>query len=355
MVRRRSGRSSRRERQAMKRRQRTQVRLAQIAAREGASRLHLRSPRGPGRAGWWAVVVFGVSLCAGIGMFFAKPLGHRAFEAWQQRVPRVEHLAIGGLSRLHKEEIALQSGLERSTPLASADPARIAQQLRALDWVETAVVVILPSGTALIDIQERQPRALLHTPDAAKAATPRLIDARGVAFAAAEPEDLSDPGLAHFEGPEALATTFGAGRLRQALELDAALRALQRSLLKGARIRIPALEGIAPEEWHLTTADGRIAIQFGEFDAIAPQLRKLERLIDADLLLPPGRGEVDLRFEGQAVLRGLKPLDQGTHDVSREETRPTWRRSADAPSRPTRGVPGDPVHLGGGIAWQGTS
>ena len=347
---------TRHEQQARKRRKRARAHLQKVSRRGSAATeirqkvpLRLEGPR------WkaFAAVLAGSFVLA--GLLGAQPLARAGLEWWHQRSPRIDRLAIHGHERLSASAVAVASGIERGAGLEGLQADRIVERLVALDWIGKAKVLILPNGTALIDVEERRPRAILIPPGNPMAGN--LVDASGTSFAAATPEDLSNLALIRLRRarpeappiePSVLARAIAVGETVQALSIDA----LQGSELEIPAPNLPSSHGEEPPGWILRTADGGLEILLGPDDGagMAARLENLKRLFAADLLEEPARGQIDLRFGGQAVLRAsLRPPRPGADLLIRPRTEAgnTRRQGVDTPGRPKRGSPGEPAPLGG--------
>ena len=208
-------------------------------------------------------------------------------------VPRLRHVEVLGATRLGDAEIAAAAGVARGDAFGEVHAAQVAERLAAHGWVRAARAARLPSGTLVLAIAEREPRAVLA------GAEPRAVDAEGRPFA---PVALAAfPELPRLVPADAVAPGEPSAALAAAVALAERLAGL--GLPPAAAIEIAAagdpknqslrLHGLAPRFVLGRDAEPALA-RLKAFVAAAPP----EALLAAT---------VDLRFQDQAVLRPPPP------------------------------------------------
>lgn len=336
------GTRSRSMKSSSRRRQRARTHLARMT--RGRSRIQLAQPSRlqPAGAAWKLVLGAMVFACFTVGLLGARPLTEAFLTWWRESPPRLERIAFLGHESLAVPDLAATSGLAKGAPLPGIDPGSVAQKLTAHAWIADAQVALLPNGTAVLGIRERVPVAILSTKDDPKG---QLVDAAGVAFTSARPQDTAEGALLRLHSDHAVPEPL----LARAVELARAVAALGLPRLDAALIKIPdepqpgTLDG-EDGGWVVRSADGELEVLLG-WDRhpqdpqrpMSQSLGRLEHVLIASLFNDPARGRIDLRFKDQAVLRGslLPPKDgSAEHSSSRKGTGETWREGADALHRP---------------------
>lgn len=345
---------TRHERQARKRRRRARAHLQKVSRRgQHATEIQQRIPLRPAGRGWNAFVGILFSAFVLAGVLGAQPLARAGLEWWNQAVPHVDRVAIRGHRHLDARDVALTSGIERSAGIETLEIPKIVEKLVSHDWIAEAEILLLPSGTALIGVSERRPRAIVFASGDTQGS---LVDAAGTPFASAAPEDLANPNLVRLRISAAAPRQVASPALSRATALAEAIQALAIDRLAFAELAVPSPASSPndgePPGWTLRSADGGLEVRLGpdEGEAMVTRLGYLQRLFAADLFEEPARGRIDLRFGEQAVLRAsLRPSSPGADPLirPRDEAGNTRRQGADASGRPNRGSPGEPVPLGG--------
>jgi len=311
--------SQRRSRQAKKsrhRRERARSRLQRVTGQAPRIRLEQRSRLRPS-AIQWNLVAIGLAIVFGLaGAVAARPVAQTSVQWWQGSPLTIQRMAVLGRESLSATEIAAASGLERGTRLDEIDPGAVSQRLADHDWIARADVVVLPQGTTLLEIEERVPAAILFMPGESE---PRLVDAAGTPFTPARPEDLADSLLVRLHRPNEAGQAPPGALLAKAIQLAHAVSGF--GSLEGVEIEIPpspspGSDSTAEEGFVLRSADGALTILLGQDtdplaadrDDLSQRLDRLREILDANLFEAPASGQIDLRFEDQAVLRGsLRP------------------------------------------------
>lgn len=229
-------------------------------------------------------------------------------------VPQLRVLFVAGAARLSDPELAAAAGVARGDALRTIDADAVAERLAAHAWVRSARAARLPSGSLVVEIEEREPRAVLT------GAQPYAVDADGTPFApVAEGAFPELPRVACSASP---APGEPSSALAAAVQLAERLAGL--GLPPAAEVVIASatdphgnvlrLRGLAPR-----FLLGR------DVDAALPRLAKLIASGPPQVLLA---ATVDLRFQDQAVLRH-EPAQAGAAPVAEA-------RSVAAPSEGRR-------------------
>jgi hypothetical protein len=257
------------------------------------------------------IAIFAVSLLAGLGV--ARAVTATVVSWWSNEPAVVRAVAVQGSTRLGSEEVARSVGISRNHPIEDLAPEQIEAQLELHPWVRGARVAILPTGTVLVEIDERQPQAVLLRPGE----TALFVDAEGLAFAeVGEPDRAlalslpslslaADAGAIEADG-DPLPLAFALALLDHIAGLD--LPGLSHRDLphRGLQLTLPP-RGASPDArrgWVLRCAGEReVILGGGEALELSERLDRLEQLLAAGLGEIERTTEIDLRFAGQAVLR----------------------------------------------------
>lgn len=295
------------ERRSLARQRRVQRRLEQVQALRHRPRpagapvaQRLSSP-------YARSALFVLSL--GLGLGLARVATVPVLSWWSDEPSTLRTIAVQGTHRLSGAEVARTLMASRGEPIARLSREAIEARVRSHPWIRSARVALLPTGTAIVDVQEREPRAVLRRGEG-DAVRWHFVDREGVAFA---PVDEARAGEA--AGMPALASADGdAGEpsratLGDALTLLARLDALGLPGLanderphRGLALRLPGPD--ATRGWVLTRDDGATEVILGgDADAVLERLDRLEQLLAAGLEELERTRSIDLRFAGQAVLR----------------------------------------------------
>jgi cell division protein FtsQ len=228
-----------------------------------------------------------VLAAAGLGWATEVPVDPQHWRAQlRARSPRLTRVEFVGLRALDAGQLWERAGLPGGTPLIDVDPAEVAARVASHPRVERAFALRLPPGRLLVRVEER-------TPVAREAASGLGIDRRGARFPLRAGEE---------RGLTALA-----GDAESTLPvLDACLTAGLVPLEVDARFRdrvrvVPRAPG--PVLW------------IGDEPQAA--LARWAQLRGSGLLERHRPPEVDLRFEGNAVFRGVLTEEGQEDDAQR--------------------------------------
>ncbi|MDJ0849374.1 MAG: hypothetical protein QNK04_13455 [Myxococcota bacterium] len=218
--------------------------------------------------------------------------GAWAGAAWR-RDARIDSLAVQGLRHLEAGEIA---ALAPGQPLSGREADALAELVAEHPWIETARVLPLPSGRALVAVVEREPAAVLRGSPA------WAVDANGVPFAQVAQADL--PGLPRLVASEA---SLGEPSTDLAGAVALARRLPELGLPEPSEIAVSAPD--EAEGYSLRLAGLRPQIVLGR-DEIDTRLADLAQLLEAARPELERAERVDLRFRDQAVL-DVSPPQEG--------------------------------------------
>ena len=251
------------------------------ASRRPASR-RAPAPRGRLREGRIGLGVIALSALAG------ALLGDRIAP-----VPRLRALYVTGAARLADSELAAAAGVARGDALRTIDARAVGERLAGNAWVRSARAARLPTGTLVLAIEEREPRAVLAGP------RPRAVDAEGRPFAPVAADAF--PALPRV----ACAAPVAPGE--PSAELAAAVQLAERL----AGLGLPPAEEVvvgsaADPEGSVLRLRG-LAPRFLLGRDVDAALPRLVRVLESGPPQVLQAASVDLRFQDQVVLREQPP------------------------------------------------
>lgn len=263
---------ARRERQASRRRSRS----------EPASSWRAPSARPPGALG---VAVFVVAFALGAAAARSAPASLATLAGG--RAGRVERISVIGARHLSPEQVAGATGVAHDAPAAEVDSAAVVARLLANSWVADAHARLLPGGTLVVSVQERQPRAVLSVDGVPGE---RWVDASGRPFGEVD----GDPGseLPHLVAGAPLATDQPDPALAAALDLA------ERAGAGELHLPVPGSD----LGWVLRPRGSAAELVLGR-EALDERLARWKELLASGVVDPAAATRVDLRFADQAVLR----------------------------------------------------
>ncbi len=306
------------ERRSQARARRIQRRLDQVQQTRTTSGLPKRL-RGPvprrSRSRAMRVAFFLGSLA--LGMLLALTGTGTALLWWHDQPVVLDSIAVQGNERLSGAAVAAATGLAKGSALdALPDGFREAVEasVTAHPWIRSARVAVLPTGTLIVDVEERRPRAVVREAEDNRW---RFVDAEGVAFAQVSGHEVEAgalPALARSEkAPEPTSEAASEPLLRDGLVLLHHLNSLSlpgfawgETPHRGFELRLPVTD--SGRGWVLFGHALRIEVILGSDDiaTVIDRLDRLERLLSAGLEEIARTHVIDMRFAGQAVLQGTR-------------------------------------------------
>jgi hypothetical protein len=314
---------SRYERRSQARAQRIQRRLEQ--AKQPRTRTTSELPKrlrgampARSRAHLTGVALFAGSLM--LGALLASSVSGTTLFWWSDEPAVLAAIAVQGNERLPGSAVAMATGLAKGSSLdavADSFEEQVEARVATHPWIRSARIALLPTGTLIVDVEERQPRAVIR--EAVREAVREakddswlFVDAEGVVFAPVtghEAEASTLPALAWSEP----AAGGQEGLLRDGLTLLTHLNSL--SLLglawgeaphRGLELRLPVAG--SGRGWVLFGHAPDLEVILGSEDVatVIDRLDRLERLLAAGLEEVGRSRMIDMRFAGQAVLQELR-------------------------------------------------
>jgi len=291
----RRSRSTRLEHATIARSQRARAHLARVRERGDAERGSGKRPIAPDSPRVSPAAIAGIGLAIGVaaGAWGGAPILHAFAGLGQKQATRVDAIAVRGVERLDLREVAAATGVAPGADLASVDATEVASNLREHPWILRARAAQIPGGGLVVEVVERTPHGVVLRADD----TLFAVDAYGVAFAKARAEDVSDlPRLVAAE-----ISPLGEPNPALASAAALALRLRERGLPGPTEITISGEDD--PEGFSLRLPDLTPRVVLGR-DQLDSKLDALARVLAARPVELVGAEALDLRFEGQAVLRG---------------------------------------------------
>ncbi len=234
----------------------------------------------------------------------------QAVRWWSGQAPRLRAISVQGHHRLPAREVAEATGLAKAATLDELQLEDLVERLARHPWIRSARVALLPTGTLIVSIEEREARAVLR--GAGKEAA-LLLDEHCVPFASVEAPP--DPRLPTLRTATAREAGKADGELCRALALAESVRDLAQPDASPSRNRYARSEVVLPEPgselgWMLQTPSGEaVILGGGSAELLVGRLANLERLLDSGIDAVERASTIDLRFANQAVLRGLASPD----------------------------------------------
>jgi cell division septal protein FtsQ len=266
-------------------------------ARRARALSHLQRVRGQLPSGVQRHAVFTAAALLAVATGAASGVSLASGADWFGRDAQLRAISVRGASRLAAADVARATGLARSAALTAVEPASVEEQLEAHAWIAGAQALRLPTGTLLVDVTEMVPAALVSAGTPAKT---WLLDADGTPFSPAG----ADVGgaLPRLVTAGAVAPNEPNPTLAAAVQL--AHRLPHFGLTQTAEIAIAEADDPRGFTLRLDGLPTRIVLGREDLDA---KLRKLARLLAADVPEVDGGTELDRRFADQAVLRNEPP------------------------------------------------
>jgi len=208
-------------------------------------------------------------------------------------VPELRLLFVTGAARITDPELAKTAGVARGDALQEVDAGAVAERLAAHAWVRNARAARLPTGSLVVAIEEREPRAVLLGPQ------PHALDAEGTPFAPVAEDAFPElPRIASAASP---APGEPSAALAAAVQLAERLAGL--GLPPAEEVSIAPVGDPRGSVLRLRGLSPRFLLG-RDVDAALPRLARLLASGPPQVLLAD---TVDLRFQDQAVLRHEPP------------------------------------------------
>lgn len=249
--------------------------------------------------------VFPVCLAVVLIFFLSAAFAHSYYALLGASWPKVEKIEILGINHIDRTEVLNVMAVPRGANLFTVRVPQIAWRLESIPWLLSSVVRVDLSGKIVVEINEREPLAIIHTSDFF------FIDERGRLFLKAQPAEHPDSLLVTGLGDEDL---VAGDRLQ-----DDAFDALQALLAALQKVRdwLPP-QSISECHWSdadgftLYTIQGSIPIHLGEED-FGDKLARLDRifgvLVERQRLNSVTR--IDLDYSNRAYIEGHFPAPKG--------------------------------------------
>jgi cell division septal protein FtsQ len=251
------------------------------------------TPRSPRRKGMIAV------LCVLIVVFLAVT---SVANRWKEEL-QVERVDIRGCRILPEREVIALAKVPVGTPLYEVDLLAVRSRLRTNPYIKEAVVNHdLPSAIK-ITVQERRPAAILGGPE------PFCITAEGYVLPSVTSKEVFDlPAITGLpqEQPVRAGDRINTEKFRVAIEILREAQALDPDLY-----HLISEINLASEDIIVYTAEQGVPILFGK-DRIRTQLGSLQSFWNQHVRQEGAENlkAIDLRFEGQVVVRWNHPTSQ---------------------------------------------
>ena len=246
----------------------------------------------PSRSALW-------TCCAALGLGLGAGLADRP----PSLLGSVEHMAVSGAARIPPGELAAAAAMAPGTAFAAFDRKAVATRVARHPWVASARVIALPPEQLLLAVVEREPKAIAWLGVPARA---WHVDAEGAPFAAVDATELDAMaqihGVAELAPNQPHAELAGAVRILEAVEAQALPRPLDLWLSDEDPRAVPSLR------LELGGRPARIVLGEGPLE---PKLERLARLLAANRPETAEAEVIDVRFEGQVILRSGPPSEGG--------------------------------------------
>jgi hypothetical protein len=233
--------------------------------------------------------------------------------AWWSGAPvAIEAIAVLGNHRLSGAEIASATGLAKGDPLRGLAEEEIQRRVAQHPWLRRVRVALLPTGTLVIEVEERREQAILRTDaqtsGALGAREPSealyLVDSDCVPFLHVDPTHAGELGpLLRLAGSREAIQAEGA--LCTALALGEAI-GTHAIASRPDDFELVLPEPGAREGWVLRAPGGHeVLLGNGNLDEQQLRLADVGRLFAANLVQLEQAQTIDLRFADQAILRSI--------------------------------------------------
>jgi len=219
--------------------------------------------------------------------------------------PQVEEIKISGIKHITRQEVLNVMGVPRGANLLTVRTRQLAERLESIPWVRSAVVSFDLSRRIVVDIDEREPIAIIHVADFF------LIDVQGKLFQKVHPARYQDLLLiTGFSNTELMDGSYLQAEPLQSLQ--SLLTALQKVQDRLPSSRISECHWRGAEGFTLYTTHGGIPIHLGR-DEFEGKLARLDRifgvLMEHQCLNSVTRIDVD--YSDRAYIEGRFPTPKG--------------------------------------------
>ena len=297
-------RQNRYERRSQARARRVQRRLEQVQRSRGTRgaprslRDQLKAQSAP-RSRTRQLALFAVPLL--FGTLLASTVTATVLRWWNEKPATLQSIAVQGTERLTSEDVAWATGLARGSLLHEISETEVVRTVAAHPWIREARVATLPTGTLIIDVTEREARAVLRDDSGL-----HFVDEDGIAFAVVHLEDEQVAArLPLIVGNDSIAASRRQGMTIAARLAEMALPGFARDDAphRGLILELPSADD-ARRGWVLRGEQGpEVILGSDDVAVVTGRLDRLDRLLEADLGALEAVTAIDLRFAGQAVLR----------------------------------------------------
>lgn len=238
---------------------------------------------------WAAIFGAGFGFGVGAGPLLAAPVA----EAYFPDALRLRELTVVGTRRLAPEEVAAAAALAPNGRLDHIETGAVARRIEAHPWIARARVAALSPGALVVSVEEREPAATV----AGDGDATWWVDGEGVAFALVE-DAAEGAAFPRIDGLAEIAPGRADARLAQGVRIAGATR--ERGLRGLREVRLGGDDPHALPSLRLARPRARVLLGGDDLDA---KLKRLARLLAADLPEVAAASAIDLRFGERTVLR----------------------------------------------------
>lgn len=253
----------------------------------------------------WIKGIIGIPLVIVTILLFSAALAHAYRAILDLPWLGVEEIETVGLKRLQRDEVLHHAGLAQPTSILRVRTAVVARRLQTHPWVQTALVRIDPPRRVVLEVQEREPMAVVHKQGFF------LMDRRGELFLEVPPAQYQQLPLftGFVDSQVGVGTVLPADTLQTLRGLLAALEQFKDwlPLTDLSEIRWQDGDGIT-----LYTTRGAIPIHLGG-DHFVEKLKRLQSVqkIIAERQWWEMVQAIDLDYPRQAYIKGIRTQPKG--------------------------------------------
>ena len=221
-------------------------------------------------------------------------------ERWPSWLGATDTISVVGAARVPSEELARSAAVPPGVPFSALDLEAVGARVASHPWVLEARATALPPNQLLLEVAEREPRAIawLGTP-----AQPWHVDESGTPFAGAVVGGFAAPGdFPEIQGATGVEPQRPHAELAQAVRILEALEA--RGLPAPAEVWLSGEDPRAVPSLLLTRLGGRRQRVVLGAGPLEPKLERLARILSANRPETAEADVIDVRFAGQVILRG---------------------------------------------------